>query len=375
MTKACVWDELVGQRKVADHLAAAVRRGAISHAYLFVGPAGTGKKSAARALACAILCNGDACGACEICRRVKRGAHPDVRTVQPEGAANYVIEQIRDIIHDVNLSPVEASRKIFILDAADTFNEASANAFLKTLEEPPDDVVIILLATTYDGVLPTISSRCQMIRFKRMAPEAAAALLAESTGAGEDETFAALAATGGVLMRAREFLDSPMRRAARDHMLSLLKDLSVFDEHDVLQSAKMLLTAVKAPLDELKTLQAEEARTRAEFLGSKGMKTLEERQKRQLTAREREGVAEVLNVTESWLRDCLVLSQGAPELLVNRDETDAMQAIAAVITPAAATRALGAVKEARKRISYNVSPQLAVEAMLFDIREVLQCPR
>lgn len=375
MTKACVWDELVGQHKVADHLAAAVRRGAISHAYLFVGPAGTGKKSAARALACAILCEDDACGTCEVCRRVKRGSHPDVRVISPEGAANYIIEQIRDIIHDVSLSPAEARRKIFILDAADTLNDASANAFLKTLEEPPDDVVIILLATTYDGVLPTISSRCQVVRFKRMAPGAAAALLAESTGAGEEEALAALAATGGVLARAREFLDSPMRRAARDRMLSLLKDLPVFDEHDVLESAKMLLTAVKAPLDELKTIQAEEARARAEFLGSKGMKSLEERQKRQLTAREREGVTEIVNVTESWLRDCLMLSQGTPELVMNRDELDAMHAIASVITPAAAARALGGVKEARRRISYNVSPQLAVEAMLFDIREVLLCPR
>lgn len=375
MTKACVWDELVGQQKVADHLATAVRRGAISHAYLFVGPAGTGKKSAARSLACAILCDDNGCGSCEVCRRVKRGAHPDVRIIAPEGAANYVIEQIRDVIHDVNLSPVEARRKIFILEAADSFNEASANAFLKTLEEPPEDVVIVLLATTYDGVLPTISSRCQVVRFRRMAPQAAVALLAEGTGAGEEDALAALAATGGVLTRAREFLDSPMRRAARDRMLSILKDLAVFDEHDVLQSAKTLLVAVKAPLDELKTLQAEEAQTRADFLGSKGMKALEERQKRQLTAREREGVAEVLNITESWLRDCLMISQGASELVVNRDEADAMEEVAAVITPAAAARALGAVKEARRRISYNVSPQLAVEAMLFDIREVLQCPR
>lgn len=375
MTKACVWDELVGQRQVTDHLAEAVRRGAVSHAYLFVGPAGAGKKTAARALACAVLCDDDACGVCPTCRRVKRGAHPDVRTIAPEGAATYMVEQIREIIHDAHLSPVEAAHKIFILDAADSFNDGSANAFLKTLEEPPDDVIIVLLATTYDAVLPTIASRCQIVRFRRMAPHDALALLMERTGAGEAEALAALAATGGVLARASEFLDSPQRRAARDRMLSTLKDLAVYDEHDVLQSAKTLLAAAKAPLDELKTAHAEEARERAEFLGSKGLKALEDRQKRQLTAREREGVAEVLNIAESWLRDCLVMSQGAPDLIANRDEADAMEEVAAVITPAAAARALASVKEARRRISYNVSPQLAVEAMLFDIREVLQCPR
>jgi DNA polymerase-3 subunit delta' len=375
MTKACVWDELVGQRQVTDHLAAAVRRGAVSHAYLFVGPAGAGKKTAARALACSVLCDDDACGVCPACRRVKRGAHPDVRTIAPEGAATYMVEQIREVIHDVHLSPVEADRKIFIVEAADSFNDGSANAFLKTLEEPPDDVIIILLATTYDGVLPTIASRCQVVRFRRMVPQEAVALLVERTGAGEADAVAALAATGGVLVRAREFLDSPVRRTARDRMLSTLKDLAVYDEHDVLQAAKSLLAAVKAPLDELKALHSEEARERAEFLGSKGAKAFEDRQKRQLTAREREGVAEVLNIAESWLRDCLVLSQGAPELVANRDETDAMEEVAAVMTPAAAARALAAVKEARRRISYNVSPQLAVEAMLFDIREVLRCPR
>ena len=375
MTKPCVWEELVGQRRVADHLAAAVRRGAVSHAYLFVGPAGAGKKSAARALACAVLCDDDACGECPACRRVKRGAHPDVRVVSPEGAATYMVDQVREIIHDVHLSPVETNRKIFIVEAADSFNDGSANAFLKTLEEPPGDVIMILLATTYDGVLPTIASRCQVVRFHRMVPEEAIRLLVERTGADHNEALAAFAATGGVLARAVEFLDSPARRAARGRMLTALKDLTVSDEHDVLQAAKKLLIEVKAPLDDLKAIHADEIRDTADFLGNKGLKALEDRQKRQLTAREREGVAEILNIAESWLRDCLVMSEGVGDLVANRDQIDAMEEVAAVITPAAAARALAAVKEARRRISYNVSPQLAIEAMLFDIREVLRCPR
>ncbi len=370
-----VWDDLVGQSRVAEYLSAAVRRGAISHAYLFTGPAGAGKKSTARAFACAIVCADDGCGTCAQCRRIKRGLHPDVRDVAPEGAATYMVEQIREIIHDVNLAPVEGERTIYILEAADSFNESAANAFLKTLEEPPDHVIIVLLATTYEAVPPTIASRCQVVRFRRLSPRDATRLLAERTGASEAEATAALAATGGVLARAKEFLDSAPRRLARDHMLSTLKDLAVYDEHDVLQAARRLLAAVKAPLDELKALQAEEVRERAEFVGKSGGKDLETRHKRQLTAREREGVTEVLNIAESWLRDCLVLSQGVGDLVANRDAVDAMEEVAAVITPAAATRALAAVKQARRRISYNVSPQLAIEAMLFDIREVLTCPR
>ena len=139
--------------------------------------------------------------------------------------------------------------------------------------------------------------------------------------------------------------------------------------------AKELLTAVKAPLEQVKAAQTAETAERADFLGRGASKALEERHKRELTAREREGVSEVLNVAESWLRDCLVMSIGQSDLVVNRDEEDAMQEIGAVITPPAAVGALNAVNEARRRISYNVSPQLAVEAMLFDIREVLRCPR
>jgi DNA polymerase-3 subunit delta' len=147
------------------------------------------------------------------------------------------------------------------------------------------------------------------------------------------------------------------------------------DDLDVLNAARDLLTAVKAPIEDVKATQAAEVAERTDFLGNPAMKGLAERHKRELTAREREGIAEVLNVAESWLRDCLTISQGVGDLAVNKDALDAMEEVGAVITPASASRALNAVNEARKRISYNVSPQLAVEAMLYDIREVLRCPR
>jgi DNA polymerase-3 subunit delta' len=109
---------------------------------------------------------------------------------------------------------------------------------------------------------------------------------------------------------------------------------------------------------------------------SKGVATrMEKRHKRELTARERDGVTEIMSVTESWLRDCLVMAKGASELVNNTDTADATAEVAAVISVPAALRALDSVRTARERIAYNVSPQLAVEAMLFDIQEVLRCPR
>ena len=371
----CVWDEMIGQEKAAGYLRAAVESDQVGHAYLFLGPPGSGKKTAAKSLACALFCDDAGCGACGTCFRIKRGYHPDVRVVSPEGAASYMVGQIRQIIRDVGLAPVEADRKVFIIDAADMFNDSCANAFLKTLEEPPQDTVIILLATAFDSVLPTIASRCQVVRFRRLPPKMAERLLEQRTGAEEWEARAALAATGGVIARAAEFLQSSSRRAARDQALRTLKDLAAMDGHDVLVASREMLSAVKAPLEDLKAVQAAEIREREEFTGESGGKRMSDKHKRELTSRERESVSEVLNVIESWLRDCLAISQGVEDLVSNTDVLDAMEEVGAVITPAAASRALGAVKESRRRISYNVNPQLALEAMLFDIQEVLKCPR
>ena len=374
MTRS-VFDDVVGQERVTQFLKASVTGGHVSHAYLFVGPPGSGKLTVARALACAVLCEDDGCGACSACFRVKRGSHPDVHLIRPQGAAGYLADQIRDIIRDVNLTPVDGRNKIYVVSDADLFNDSSANAFLKTLEEPPDDVVIILMAHSFDAVLPTIASRCQVVRFRRIPTAEAVGLLVERTGADVAEATAAIAAAGGVVARARDFLASPPRREARAAILNTLGSLACADEIEVLRAAKDLLAAVKAPLADVKTLQAAEAAERADVFGKAGAKAMEERHKRELTAREREGIAELLNVAESWLRDCLVVSQGVGDLAVNTDAAESVNEMGAVITPAAAATALEAVNQARRRISYNVSPQLAVEAMLFDVREVLRCPR
>lgn len=375
---ACVFDDIVGQERVASFLKKTVVSGSASHAYLFVGPPGSSKRTAARALACALMCEDGGCGACPACSRVKRGSHADVREIAPSGAATYLVEQVRDeLVPDMWLAPADGPVKVYIIDRADTMNDASANAFLKTLEEPPPRVVIVLMTDDFDAVLPTVVSRCQVVRFAAVPPSRAVALLARRTGAGEDEALAALAASGGVLPRAVEFLESPGRRDARDRALAVLRDLPVMDGRDVLVSARDLLTMVRAPLDDLKERQESELRERMEFMGraAGSMKDIELRHKRELTAREREGIAELLSVTESWLRDALASSSGAGDLVANRDVRDDTASAGSCMDERAFGRALEAVREARRRVSYNVSPQLAVEAMLLNIREAIRCPR
>lgn len=375
MPAPCVWDDLIGQRKAVAHLKAAATTGAVAHAYLFVGPTGSGKKTAAKALACAVLCADGGCGSCRVCRRIQSGTHPDVHVVRPEGVAGHLIEQVRDTIRDVHLKPIEGTHKIYLIENAGLLQGAAANAFLKTLEEPPPDVIVVLLADDYDDVLPTLASRCHVVRFSPVPEPTAVAILRERTGADEREARAALAASDGVLPRALEFLRSPGRRNARQATLDVLKRLSVMDGHDVLVAARNLLEEVRAPVEEIKTSQLTELAEARDFLSKGALSDVEKRHKRELTVREREGVTELLSVISSWVRDCLVMSKGAPELVQNADAADATAEIAAVLSVPAAVRALEAVARARTRIAYNVSPQLAVEAMLFDIQEVLRCPR
>ncbi len=156
----------------------------------------------------------------------------------------------------MSLAPIDGRYKIYIVSDADLFNDSSANALLKTLEEPPDDVVIILMAHSFDAVIPTIASRCQVVRFRRIPAEDAAAMLVSITGADPAEAAMALAAAGGVVARARDFLASSPRREARAMILRTLKDLAAADELDVLVAAKELLAAVKAPLEDVKASQS-----------------------------------------------------------------------------------------------------------------------
>jgi DNA polymerase-3 subunit delta' len=373
---ACVFDDLVGQERVAGFLRAAVESGSASHAYIFTGPTGSGKRTAALLLACALVCEDGGCGTCAACARVRRGAHPDVRVVEPAGAMSYLVEQVRDeLVPDMWLAPADGHAKVYILNRAESLGDAAANAFLKSLEEPPPKVTIVLLTDDYEALIPTITSRCQVVRFAPVPPARAIALLAERTGSGEDDALAALAASSGVLPRALEFLRSPARREAREHVLAALRDLPVMDGRDVLVSARDLLREVRAPLDELKERQIAELRDRVEFMGRAAQtKDVEQRHKRELTAREREAVLEVVAIVDSWMRDVLACSAGA-DGMANRDAMDDICTAAACMSHAAIEAGLAAVSRARRRVSYNVSPQLAVEVMLFEIQEARTCPR
>src|SRR3984885_6616228 len=158
-------------------LVPALPPGRASHAYLFAGPAGAGKREIARAFAAALIADGAAPGS-QAAERALRGTHPDLSWVTPRGAAEMLVGDINEpVVAAATRTPFEARRRVFVIEAADTMGDATANRLLKTLEEPADFVHLILLTTRPGEVLPTVASRCQHVRFEAPSAERLAAAL------------------------------------------------------------------------------------------------------------------------------------------------------------------------------------------------------
>ncbi|TET38214.1 MAG: AAA family ATPase, partial [Dehalococcoidia bacterium] len=157
--------QVIGHEKAVALLERSMKGGKLSHAYLFVGPPHVGKMTLAMNLAQALNCRGEErpCGECPQCRRIARGVHADVQVIGLEGRMEIGIDQIREMQHAASLKPFEGRNRVFIIDGADHLSHEAANCLLKTLEEPPPNDQLILLAANERLLLPTVLSRCQKL--------------------------------------------------------------------------------------------------------------------------------------------------------------------------------------------------------------------
>ncbi|MEA2299729.1 MAG: polymerase subunit delta [Solirubrobacteraceae bacterium] len=338
-----------------------------SHAYLFRGPAGTGKRSVARAFAAALLADGspDPAGARE---RVLRGSHPDLSWVAPTGAAEMLVSDIDEpVVAAAARTPFEATRRVFVIERAETMGDATANRLLKTLEEPADYAHLILLTDRPDDLLPTISSRCQHVRFDAL-PTAQLAARLEALGADPQtaEACARLGLGDGERAQALALGRGPELRAAAEGLAraALAGEL---ERRPWLGLLELAQAAGERAAGELGARHAEElelaARSERRRLEREHTERARRAQRRASTGALDRGLA----LVGLWYRDVGVLLAGAPELVHAVDRREALGADAAGRDPAAVRRALELVEETRARMALNVTEELALEALAYRI--------
>ncbi len=224
------WHSVRGHDRVVDELREALAHARFPHALLFVGPEGIGKRTFARKLAQGLLCERtseadlDPCEACPSCLQVKTNNHPDVLEVErPEDKHDLPIRVIRELCLDLGLKPMRGTRRVAIVDDADDLNDEAANAFLKTLEEPPPGAVLILIGTAAEVQLDTIVSRCRVVRFNPLAASELASLLLEQGVTTDPAEAQRLAELGeGSALRARGLADADFEHFRR----SVISDLA-----------------------------------------------------------------------------------------------------------------------------------------------------
>jgi DNA polymerase-3 subunit delta' len=204
--------DVIGQDLARAALERAIAGGRVAHAYVFEGPPGVGKRNAALGLAMALDCPvapGAGCGACEVCRRIEAGLHPDVASFGPSGpGGQIVIDDIRAILALTRTRPHEAPARVIVVDDADAMNPSSANGLLKTLEEPLAGNHLVLCTGAPDRLLPTVRSRAQRIRFRALSP-AALTVIARVRGLPEARAEIAVALADGSAARMLEAAGAP----------------------------------------------------------------------------------------------------------------------------------------------------------------------
>ena len=374
-----VFDELVGQEAVVAQLRSAVA-GAMTHAWLFTGPPGSGREAAARAFAAALLCPYGGCGECPSCRQVRAGTHADLLLVRPDGLS-YGVKQTRDLVLRAAGAPSGGRWRVVLFEDADRCTEAAANALLKAIEEPAPRTVWLLCSPSAEDLVTTIRSRCRVMALRVPPAESVAAMLAARDGVDYERALAAARAAQGNIDQARRLAVDPAAAARRAAVLRVpVQSVSL---GPALAAAA---TLVKSAEDEAKAMTEELDEPEREKLrqafgeGSTGkgvakamrgmagaMKDLEDRQKSRATRVKRDTLDSALLELASFYRDVLMVQVDADVELANTDRVDDLRRLASGSTPEATLRRLEAIMRCRERLTMNVAPLLAVEELTISL--------
>ncbi len=386
-----VWAALIGQDDAIETLSAASKAaaaivggdepppGAMTHAWLFTGPAGSGRSVAARAFAAALQCPNGGDGTCTACHTALGGTHADVRFVVPEGLT-IGVNEMRALVLRAQTAPTMGRWQVLLVEDADRLTEQAGNALLKAIEEPPPRTVFLLCtpSTHPDDVSVTIRSRCRVVTLRQPSAEAVASVLVSRDGADPEAAAWAAAAAQGHVGRARRLARDPDARDRRAAVLAIPRGLTgigaCFDAANALiAAAEAEAASATAELDTKERSDMETALgaggtgrgASSAIRGAAGvLKDLERRQKSRATRTQRDALDRALVDLAGFYRDVLAMILGAPVASVHTDVAEAAAQAAARWTAEGTLRRLEAVLACRSAIEENVKPRIAVESMM-----------
>ena len=387
-----VWDELVGQQAAIEVLSAAAADAAMAtpgpamtHAWLMTGPPGSGRSTAARAFAAALMCPDGGCGQCADCRSVLAGSHLDVEVIRPEGVT-YKTADARALVQRASMAPSRGRWHVLVLEDADRLTETANNVLLKAIEEPPPRAVWLLCTPSVEDVLPTIRSRCRHIMLKTPTPTDVADFLVAAESVDATTALFAAQASQGHVGRARALARDENARQRRREILSIparLTDLrNCFSSAEsMVATAKEDARAITEPLDarekeDLLSAWGEGAEGRGVKGGARGVKgaikELEDRQKSRNTRTQRDQLDRALLDLLGFYRDVLAHQFGATAdgsiAMINAEMRTEIVRVAQASTPIESMWRIDAIERARLALDANVAPQLAMEALTIDLR-------
>lgn len=324
------FEDILGHDMIKKSFKSAIKTGNISHSYIFEGPRGSGKKMMAKVLGKTLLCEkaGETpCNRCPSCLKFDTENHPDFYTINPEGNS-FKKDKIELLQKEIMTKPYEGKRKIFILEDGDKMTLTAQNKFLKTLEEPPNYVIIIIICKNSGDMLPTILSRSQLIRFSPVNNDMIIDMLVKNYDISKENALILTAFSHGLVGRAIKLVQSEYFKTLREDTLSIIMEIMDGDKIKVF--------------------------TRSDFFQDK-----------------KEEIGEILDILLLWFRDLLLIkSDGHQELIINRDKLDKLNYYGNTISVESIYDIIDTITATKEDIKSNISFQLAIETMLLKIQEV-----
>jgi DNA polymerase III subunit delta' len=379
-----VFDDLVGQEHIIDILKGAVaasRTGSesqeMTHAWVFTGPPGSGRSSAAVAFAKALICPNQGCGDCNECQSAARGGHPDVEVIRTEGLS-IKVEEIRELLSRVAWAPSMGGWRVVVMEDADRLTESAANALLKAIEEPGTRTVWLLCAPTLHDVLPTIRSRCRYLQLRTPSIEAVTQVLINRDKISPTMADFAARVSQGHIGRARYLATNESVRSNRKVILQLPLQLgslaaAFWAAQTLVDIATTEANVSSDDRDEKEVEKLQEAygkgaTGRGMATGAaKAVKELEKEQKSRATRMVRDSIDGALLDLATFYRDVMLVQSGATESIINSDMRSEIESYATSFPAHTAAQKMNAILEARNHLAMNAAPLVTCEALMCEL--------